>query len=100
MHPTEFENHKALYEYADAHDLAHVWEGMSAFTMRWRLAQLARPGAYRLVEVRTQRGITRALLFPKAIQRAEFKANAPFREAAKIKRERLQTKKAAKRTQD
>jgi hypothetical protein len=99
MQPGEFENHKELYEYADAHGLAYAWEGMSTFTKRWRLAQLSQPGEYHLVEVRTRRGVTRALLFPKAIVRAEFEANAPFREAVKIKRERLRAKKAAKRAQ-
>jgi hypothetical protein len=54
---------------------------MKSFAKRRRLAQLARPGKYELVEVRTKRGITRALLFPKAILRAEFKADAPMREA-------------------
>jgi hypothetical protein len=33
--------------------------------------------------------VTRALLFPKAILRAEFEAAAPMREAMRIKRERL-----------
>ena len=60
------------------------------------LAQLAQPGTYELVEVRTRRGVTRALLFPKAILRAEFEADAPLREAMRIKRERLQAKRAAK----
>jgi hypothetical protein len=46
--------------------------------------------------VRTKRGLTRALLFPKAIQRAEYEANAPLREALELKRERLRAKKAAK----
>jgi hypothetical protein len=96
MHPAEFENQDALYEYADAHDLAYTWEGMHAFAKRWRLAQLSRPGEYHLVEVRTKRGTTRALLFPKAILRAEFEANASLRKALEIKRERLRAKKTAK----
>jgi hypothetical protein len=45
-----------------------------------------------VVDVRTTRGVTRALLFPKAILRAEFEAAAPMRDAMKIKRERLQGK--------
>jgi hypothetical protein len=93
----QFENQKALQEYAEAHDLEYVWEGMKAFPKRWRLAQLAQPGTYELVEVRTKRGVTRALLFPKAILRAEFEAAAPMREAMKIKRERLQARRAARR---
>jgi hypothetical protein len=59
---------------------------------RWRLAQLAQPGTYELVEVLTRRGTTRALLFPKAILRAEFDADAPMRESIRIKRERLAAK--------
>jgi hypothetical protein len=93
----QFENQKALQDYAEANDLTYVWEGMKAFPKRWRLAQLAQPGVYELVEVRTTRGVTRALLFPKAILRAEFEAAAPMREAMKIKRERLQARRAARR---
>jgi len=92
----QFENQKALQEYAAAHDLEYVWEGMNAFSKRWRLAQLAHPGTYELVEVRTKRGLTRALLFSKAILRAEMEAAAPMREAIRIKRERLAAKMAAK----
>jgi hypothetical protein len=62
MHQGEFENQQALYDYADAHDLAYVWEGHNSFAKRLRLAQLSRPGEYHLVEVRTRRGVTRALL--------------------------------------
>jgi hypothetical protein len=51
---------------------------------------------YELVEVRTRRGVTRALLFPKALLRAEFEAEAPMREALAIKRERLRVRRAAK----
>ena len=76
-----------------------VWEGMNAFAKRWRLARLAQPGTYELVEVQTKRGINRALLFPKAILRAEFNADAPLREAMRIKRERLQAKRAAEQRQ-
>ena len=94
--PGEFENQKALQDYADAHDLTYVWEGMRAFAKRWRMAQLAQPGTYELVEVWTRRGVTRALLFPKAILRAEFEADAPLREALRIKHERLRAQRAAK----
>jgi hypothetical protein len=69
---------------------------MWVFAKRWRMAQLTQTGTYELVEVRTRRGVTRALLFPKAILRAEFEADAPLREAMRIKRERLRTKRAAK----
>jgi len=95
----QFENQKALQDYAEAHDLEYVWEGMKAFAKRWRLAQLAQPGTYELVEARTKRGITRALMFPKAILRAEFEAAAPMREAMRIKRERLKAKRATRQRQ-
>jgi hypothetical protein len=75
----EFANQKELIAYADAHDLAYVWEGMNAFAKRWRLAQLARPGTYEPVEVQTRRGVITALLFPKAILQAEFEAAAQRR---------------------
>jgi hypothetical protein len=96
MQQGQFGNQRELLEYADSHDLAYVWEGMSAFAKRFRLAQLAQPGTYELVEVRTRRGITKALLFPKEILRAEYEADAPLREALAIKRERLRAKRANK----
>jgi hypothetical protein len=49
-----------------------------------------------IVEVRTNHGVTRALLFSKEIERAEFEANRPLREALAIKRERCRAKRAAK----
>ena len=98
MHPRSFENQDALRDYADAHDLAYVWEGMNVFAKRWRLAQLSQPGTYELVEVRTKRGITKALLFPKAILRAEFEDDAPMRETLAIKRERWRAKRAENET--
>ena len=51
------------------------------------------------MEARTSRGVSRVMLFSKAIIQAEWEANAPLREAMAIKRERLQTlraKRAAK----
>jgi hypothetical protein len=43
--------------------------------------------------------VTRALLFPKPILRAEFEAAAPMREAMRIKRERLRAKRATRERQ-
>jgi hypothetical protein len=51
-HPGQFESQKALQYYADPHDLTYVWEGMGVFAKRWRMAQLAQPGTYELVDVR------------------------------------------------
>jgi len=89
MHPETFRDQHALLEYVEAHDLAYAWEGMAAFSHRLRTLA---PGQYEIVEVQTRRGITRALLFPKALLRAEWEANAPLPEALAIKRERLQAK--------
>jgi hypothetical protein len=96
MQRGEFANQSELRDYADAHDLAYVWEGTNAFAKRWRLAELSRPGEYHLVEVSTKRGRTKALLFPRAILRAESEADTPLREALEIKRQRLRAKKVAK----
>ena len=65
---------------------------MKAFAKR--VTTLA-PGQYKIVEVRTSRGVTRALLFPKAILRSEFESNHPLREALAMKSERLRAKTAA-----
>ena len=80
-----FRDQHALLEYVEEHDLAYSWEGMSSFSRRLRMLA---PGQYEIVEVRTKRGITRALLFPMAILQAEREAAAPLREALAIKRAR------------
>jgi hypothetical protein len=64
----------------------YLWEGTRPFATRY--AQLS-PGQCELVDVRTKRGLTRALLFSKAILQAEFETDVPMREARAIKRERL-----------
>ncbi len=92
----QFASQRALIEYAEDHDLAYAWEGSHAFAKRWRLAQLAQPCPYELVEVQTSRKLSKALLFPKAILRAEYEADRPFREAMAFKRERLAAKGRAK----
>jgi hypothetical protein len=65
---------------------------LPAFVKRQRLLSTDQ---YEIVDVRTSRGVRRAMLFPKAILEAEWAA-APFREALAIKRERLRAKRAAK----
>jgi len=65
--------------------LAYAWEGMSSFSHRLRTLA---PRQYEIVEVRTKRGITRALLYPKAILQAERETDAPLREALGIKQAR------------
>jgi hypothetical protein len=96
MSQGQFANQRALIEYAEAHDLAYAWEGSNVFAKRWRLAQLAEPRQYELVEVPTKRGMSKALLFPRAILRAEYEAERPFRKAMAIKRERLAARRAAR----
>ena len=87
----EFANQKALQEYVELHDLVYLWEDGRAFASRYdRLS----PQQCEVVAVHTKRGLTKALLFSKAILRAEFAADAPLREAMAIKRQRLQALRA------
>jgi hypothetical protein len=65
---------------------SYLWEGTRPFAMRF--AQLS-PEQCEVVDVRTKRGVTRALLFRKALLRAEWKAEALPREALAMKRQRL-----------
>jgi hypothetical protein len=65
----------------------------AVFTKRQRLLS---PDQYEIVDVRTSRGVRRAMLFPKLILQAEFAANATVRQRMAIKRERLRAKRAAK----
>ena len=70
---------------------------MHAFAKR---QQQLSPEQYEIAEVRASRGVSRVMLFSKAIIQAEWEANAPLREAMAIKRERwrvLRAKRAAER---
>jgi hypothetical protein len=97
MSQRQFANQKALVAYAEQNGLAYEYERMPAFTKRQRLLL---PEQYEIAEVRNSRGgVSRVMLFSQAIIQAEWEANAPFREAAVIKRERwraLRAKRAAK----
>jgi hypothetical protein len=93
MNAETFRDQHALLEYVEEHDLAYAWEGQAAFSHRLRTLA---PAQYEIVEVRTRRGITRALLFPRDILRKEWEANAPLREALAIKRHQLQAKREKK----
>jgi len=96
----EFANQKALQDYVESNDLAYLWEDGRTFASRYE--QLS-PRQCEVVAVRTKRGLTNALLFSKAILRAEFAADAPLREAMAIKRQRLQAlraKRVAKKAND
>jgi hypothetical protein len=93
----EFANQKAFIDYAEQNGLVYVW----AFSMREQLVspaftkrqQMLSPDQYEIVDVRTLRGVRRAMLFPKALLQAEFAAN---REVLASKRERLRAKRVAK----
>ena len=92
----EFASQKELQDYAEGNGLEYAWEYTPAFAKRQRLLS---PEQYEIVEVRTSRGVSRVMLFSKAIIQAEWEANAPLREALAIKRERLRVlraKRAAK----
>ena len=89
MPQREFANQKALVAYAEQNDLAYEYEYTPAFAKRQRLLS---PEQYDIVEVRTSRGVTRVMLFSKAIIQAEWEANAPLRESMAIKRERLRAR--------
>ena len=89
----EFANKKALIDYAEQNGLVYLWAFSigeqlvsPAFTKR---QQMLSPDQYEIVDVRTLRGVRRALLFPKAILQAEFAANNQLCEVPAIKRERL-----------
>jgi hypothetical protein len=98
----EFANQKAIIDYAGQNGLVYVW----AFSMREQLVspaftkrqQMLSPDQYEIVDVRTLRGVRRALLFPKAILQAEFAANATVRQRMAIKRKQLRAKRSVKQT--
>jgi hypothetical protein len=92
--PREFANQKALIDYAEQNGLAYAWQGSLAFAKRQRSLS---PEQYEIVEVRTSHGMSRAMLFSQAILLAEWEADAPFREAMAIKRERWRAKRAQER---
>ena len=90
--PREFQGQAELHDYAERNCLEYAWEYTPAFAKRQRLLS---PEQYEIVEVRTSRGVSRVMLFSKAIIRAEWEANAPLSEAMATKRERWRAKRAA-----
>jgi hypothetical protein len=83
--PREFTSQKAIRNHAELTGYVYLWEGTHAFATRRRLLS---PDQYEIADVRTDRGMTRAMLFPKAILKAEWDAAAPLRDALTIRRER------------
>ena len=99
----EFANQKALVDYTERKGLVFIWafghrhrqllSPLPAFTKR---QQLLSTDQYEIVDVRTSRGVRRAMLFPKVVLQAEFAANATVRQRMAIKRKQLRVKRAAK----
>ena len=85
---------RSLVAYAEQNSLAYEYEYTPAFA-KWQ--RLLSPEQYEIVEVRTSRGMSRALLFSQAILLSEWEANAPLREAMAIKGERWRVKRAEER---
>jgi hypothetical protein len=104
----EFANQKTFIDHAGRNGLVYLWEGMSAFARRQRMLspmpaftkrqQMLSPDQYEIVDVRTLRGVRRAMLFPKAVLQAEFAANREVRQRMTIKRKQLRAKRPAKQT--
>ena len=74
--PREFQGQAELHDYAERNCLEYAWEYTPAFAKRQRLLS-----PEEIVEVRTSRGVSRVMLFSKAIIQAEWEANAPLRES-------------------
>ena len=95
----EFANQKALVHYAERKDLVFVWafgkrhgqllSPMAVFTKRQRLLS---PDQYEIVDVRTPRGVRRAMLFPEG----DLASGVCGREVLASKRERWRAKRAEK----
>jgi hypothetical protein len=64
----EFENQKALIAYAEQNELAYEYEYTPAFAKRQRLLSSEQ---YEIAGVLTSRGVSRVMLFSKAIIEAE-----------------------------
>jgi hypothetical protein len=66
MAQREFANQTALVAYAEQNDLAYEYEYTPAFA-KWQ--RLLSPEQYEIVEARTSRGVSRVMLFSKAVER-------------------------------
>jgi hypothetical protein len=64
----EFATQKKFHDYAERTGQCYLWEGTPPFAKRQRALS---PDQYEIVDVRTSRGVRRAMLFPKAILKAE-----------------------------
>jgi hypothetical protein len=84
---------RSFIAYAERNGLVYARERSPAFARRQRLLS---PKQYENVEVRTSRGMNRAMLFSEAILLAEWEANAPLREAMAIKLARQESAREAR----
>ena len=87
-----FASQKELQDYAEQTGNVCRLQGVAT---RQRLLS---SDQYEIVDVRTSGGVKQAILIPKAVLKAQWEAELPFREALGIKRERkqLRTKRTAK----
>jgi hypothetical protein len=84
MHPETFSNHAGLHDYAERHGLDYVWEATAAFEKRRRTLS---PEQFQIIAVHTRKGMTKALLFSKAISKAELLVlDTPWRRARRVAR--------------
>ena len=79
----EFASQKAFQDHAKRSGDFYAFEGAATFA-KWRA--LLSPDKYEIVDVRTSRGIRRAMLFPKSILLAEWELDTPLRKALGMKR--------------
>ena len=91
--PREFTSQKALQDHAKQTGKVCILEGIAL-----RQRQLSRD-QYEIVDVRTSGGVLRsALLIPKAVLKALWEADAPFREGLgiSVSRKQVRTMRTAK----
>jgi hypothetical protein len=79
----QFASEKAIQNHAELTGDFYAFEGAATFA-KWRA--LLSPDKYEIVDVRTSRGIRRAMLFPKSILLAEWELDTPLRKALGMKR--------------
>jgi hypothetical protein len=87
-----FASQKELQDHAEQTGKVCRLEGVA------KRQRLLSPDQYEIVDVRTSGGVKQAILIPKAVLKAVWEAEAPFREVLGIKgeRKRLRAKRPAK----
>jgi hypothetical protein len=79
----EFASERALKKHAELNGDFYAWESSATYA-KWQ--SLLSRDQYEIVEVPTSQGVRRAMLFPKAILKAEWELDGPLREALGLKR--------------